>query len=159
MGRRGRGGFTLVELLVVIVIIALLAALLLPALVKALCSGKQGGAQHLIDNLSQATDMYYNDQATYPPGGGAGSATLVNALKTFGAKKQQYFEFRPGDTDTAGNIISPIRPGIDVLNYKNNRVNWPGNQGDANAHNKQRFDIWCADCNNITNGCNNWGGN
>lgn len=159
MGRRGRGGFTLVELLVVIVIIALLAALLLPALVKALCSGKQGGAQSLIDNLSQATKMYESDFAAYPPGNGSGSATLVNALKTFGAKKQSYFEFQNGTLDGAGNIMSPIRPGVDILYYKNQRVNFPGNQGDANAHNKQSFDIWCADCNNITNGCNNWGGN
>jgi hypothetical protein len=35
-------------------------------------------------------------------------------------------------------------------------VNWPGNSGDANAHNKTSFDLWLPDCKNTPNGCNNW---
>jgi prepilin-type N-terminal cleavage/methylation domain-containing protein len=149
-------GFTLVELLVVIVIISILAALLLPAISRALCAGKQGAMEHMLDNLTQATKNYELDQNAYPPGNGSGSATLVQALQSSGPKKIPYFEFRPDMLDGSGNIQSTIRPGLEFTNYKNNAVNWPGNSGDANAHNKTSFDLWLPDCKNTPNGCNNW---
>ncbi len=158
MASRKAGGFTLVELLVVIVIIALLAALLMPAIIRALCSARQGVATHLIEGLSQATDMYNNEQGGYPENG-TGSTTLALRLKAIGGKKLSYWEFRPDDLDASGNIVSPIHPTVEILYYKNNRINFPQNQNDAAVHNKQRFDLWCMDCSGVSNGCNNWGGN
>ena len=153
-----RGGFTLVELLVVIVIISLLAALLLPAILRALCSGRQGAASHLIDGLSQASEMYYQDTATYPPGNGSGTASLAAALQSWGPKKQAYFEFKADMLDPSGDVVSPVGSN-EVLYFKNQRVNWPGNLSDASAHNKQSFDFWCRDCAGDPLGINNWGGN
>jgi len=160
MTRKPARGFTLVELLVVIVIIALLAALLLPALTKALCSGRQGAAEHLIDNLTQATKMYETDQNAFPPSPPTyQSNTLVIYLKTQGAKKLSYFEFQPDMLDAGGNIRSTIRS-TDILNYRNCAVNNPTNIGDPTQHNKQSVDIWTTDCSGSTvtpnDRVNNW---
>lgn len=150
-------GFTLVELLVVIVIIMLLAALLLPVLTQVMCSARQSAANATIDQLSQASVMYYNDFATYPPGDGSGTSSLTAALSTMGPKKMSYFEFQEGVLDASGNVKSPIRPDVDILYYKNQRALWPANQSDPTAHNRQGFDFWCRDCKGDFDGVNNWG--
>jgi len=158
MTRKSAGGFTLVELLVVIVIIALLAALLLPALSRAMCSGRQGAAEHLIDNLMQATKGYELDQNAYPPGSASPypSAPLVTYLKSSGPKKIPYFEFLPDMLTASNDIRSPVRYNVDIINYRNNAINYPTNIGDATARNKTSFDLWAKDCSNIVDGCNNW---
>jgi prepilin-type N-terminal cleavage/methylation domain-containing protein len=151
-----RKGFTLVELLVVIVIISLLAALLLPALVRALCLGKQGAAQARVDQLSQATQMYYTDNAAYPENG-PGSTTLSLRLQQLSSQKLMYVEFKPGDLDLSGSILSPL-PGAAILYYQNNRlVNAPNpNPATWVGNNKQSFDIWTVDCGGDPQGIRNW---
>ena len=87
MKRPRRSGFTLVELLVVIVIIALLAALLLPAIMKALCSAREGTMKAMFSQLKNAATMYENDQGAYPPSNVAfESSMLVRTLKKSGAR-------------------------------------------------------------------------
>ncbi len=155
MGRRRTSGFTLVELLVVIIIIGLLAALLLPAIVKALCSARQGAASEQIKNLGQAAKMYDTDFGVYPQSTASfDSSSLAKALKSTGPKKQSYYEFQPGDLDGSENVISRVRS-TELLKYRNNKNNPPN----AAAKNKQSFDMWCPDCNNIPDAVNNWGGN
>src|SRR5262245_66296445 len=107
MGLKFRWGFTLVELLIVIVIIALIAALLLPAILKALCSARQGTAEHLVDQLSQAAKAYELDYAIYPPGKGDGTKELAFYLQKKGPKKNSYFEFTL-DMLSNGHVINPV---------------------------------------------------
>lgn len=149
MAVRRRQGFTLIELLVVIVIIALLVALLLPAIVKALCAARQGTAEHLIDNLSQAATMYYNDVNKYPDGKGSGSRELAYALATPGAKKQSYYEFMPDMLLAgAGDIINPVfptdGPPQGIISYRNNQAG--GGSSTPTPRHTRSFDMWCAGC-------------
>lgn len=177
MGLRSRkgSGFTLIELLVVIVIIMLLAALLLPALLKALCSARQGSAAHLISQIDQAVHSYETDYAVFPPGDGTGTKDVVSALSKPGPKKAKYFEFVPELLKTT-NVINPTWPDgdppIDIIYYRCN-VKYAGSGappsggggGGGNQPSPMHqsgFDMWCAGC-NYTSGVpttgwdvNNW---
>jgi prepilin-type N-terminal cleavage/methylation domain-containing protein len=58
---RGRHGFTLVELLVVIAVIAILAALLLPLLAKGRSAAKSAACKNNLRQLGIALNMYVED--------------------------------------------------------------------------------------------------
>ena len=62
-----RGGFTLVELLVVIIIIAILAAIAVPAVMRATASAQNARIKTEIDMLHQAIMLYKNEYGSFPP--------------------------------------------------------------------------------------------
>lgn len=63
---RARGGFTLVELLVVIAVIAVLAALLLPALAGSKASAKSAACKSNLRQIGLALIMYAEEYGKYP---------------------------------------------------------------------------------------------
>jgi general secretion pathway protein G len=74
----GKGGFTLVELLVVMAIIALLAALVGPKLFPKLGKGKQSAAKAQIELIGQALDQLRLDVGRYPTTQEGLNALMVN---------------------------------------------------------------------------------
>jgi general secretion pathway protein G len=73
-----QGGFTLVELLVVIIILGLLAGLIGPRLFGRVGQSKQATAKAQIELLGAALDQYRLDVGGYPPAG-AGLSALVQS--------------------------------------------------------------------------------
>lgn len=64
--RRCEGGFTLLELLVVLAILGLLIGLVAPAMLHQLGSAKEKIAHQSIERLGSVLDMYKLDVGTYP---------------------------------------------------------------------------------------------
>lgn len=64
--RDGRGGFTLVELLVVLVILSLVMGLVGPRVLSYLSSSRERAAKLQIQSFSTALDLYYLDMGRYP---------------------------------------------------------------------------------------------
>jgi len=76
--RHGEGGFTLVELLVVLVILGLLLGIVGPRAIDFLSRAKGDVAKIQIQNLGVALDLYRLDVGTYPSSA-QGLAALVRA--------------------------------------------------------------------------------
>lgn len=66
LGVGGKGGFTLIELIVVMVILGLLAALVAPTLFKKVGKGKTTAARTQIELFGQALDSFRLDTGRYP---------------------------------------------------------------------------------------------
>lgn len=78
--RRRSGGFTLIELMIVIAIIAILAAILVPNFIRARAQGQLTACKSNLKNIGTAMEMYSTDwSGKYPSG--IGSLT-PNYLKT-----------------------------------------------------------------------------
>jgi general secretion pathway protein G len=60
------GGFTLVELLVVLAIIGLIAALVAPQVLRYLGSARVETTQAQLKNIGSALELYYLDSGNYP---------------------------------------------------------------------------------------------
>ena len=74
--RRKEGGFTLLELLVVLAILGLLAALVAPQVLKYLGRAKSDSAQIQIQNIAGTLDLFRLDVGRYPTNA-EGLAALV----------------------------------------------------------------------------------
>src|SRR3989344_1493525 len=64
--KKRMGGFTIVELLVVIVVIAILVALTLPNLFGLQRRARDDTRKNDLKNVQQALETYYNDNNAYP---------------------------------------------------------------------------------------------
>ena len=75
-GRDSDGGFTLVELLVVLIILSLIMGLVGPRVLSYLSNARTRSAQLQITSLSAALDLFYLDVGRYPSAA-EGIASLI----------------------------------------------------------------------------------
>jgi prepilin-type N-terminal cleavage/methylation domain-containing protein len=162
--RSVRYGFTLIELLIVIAIIGILVALIMPALAKAKCVAKNGGASATIADLTRAMECYDADFGIYPcdPAWGtsgkvADTKVFVKLLRSKGPRYTSYYNFRDEDL-VGGEYITPFegRP------YKYTFPAYQTNKGpDGQFHAEMPYLLWSFGClqgppeNDYEN--NNWG--
>ena len=79
--KQRRGGFTLIELMIVIAIIAILAAILVPNFIRARAQGQLTACKSNLKNIGTAMEMYSTDWGgKYPTAIGLPSRTLVVGL-------------------------------------------------------------------------------
>ncbi|WP_426167511.1 type II secretion system major pseudopilin GspG [Pseudoduganella sp. R-34] len=130
--KRRSGGFTLIEIMVVVVIMGVLAALVLPKVLDRVGQSKTAAAKVEISTIMQALKMYKLDNQRYP--------TTEQGLQALMAKptagpaangwKAPYLEKMP--KDPWGNPYQFLSPGvkgeIDVFSY--GADGQPGGSGD-----------------------------
>jgi general secretion pathway protein G len=128
-----RGGFTLIELMVVVIIIAALAAMVLPKLLPATTSAKSKIARGDIANITTALSLYHLHNDRYPTST-EGLNILLNPPKT-DDWKEPYLD------------NAPIDPWKHKYEYS-----CPGSQ------NTSGFDLWSKGANleDASDDINNW---
>ena len=114
--RRICGGFSLIELLVVISIIGVLAGMILSTAKGIQTKGARSRAESEIKALEAALESYKSDNGDYPmamsgglsatnhPNSGVGPNSLYDVLCSTSGKV--YFEFKKGMTNSSG-IVDP----------------------------------------------------
>jgi prepilin-type N-terminal cleavage/methylation domain-containing protein len=100
--RRATGGFTLIEILVVMGIIGILVSLILPALGQAIRAGRAAATMHTISNISAGLEAFKNDWACYPPSAPPTEGTVSDGGPyTYGYQLLVYYLMGPGSNTTS----------------------------------------------------------
>ena len=104
---RRHGGFTLMEMLVVLGIISVLAGLLVSGIVVARRQARKNTTRMMMENIALALERYSGDYGQYPDGSGneASAEILYRALAEksgFGPYLKGLGDRQVGDTDGDG---------------------------------------------------------
>ena len=108
--RDRQGGFTLVEMLVVITIIGLIMALVGPRVLNYLSDSRVKSAKIQIQSFSAALDLFYLDAGRYPSGA-EGLEALVRPISGIAAWNGPYLKGGKVPTDPWGNGYVYRTPG------------------------------------------------
>jgi general secretion pathway protein G len=130
--KRRSGGFTLIEIMVVVVIMGVLAALVLPKVLDRVGQSKTAAAKVEISTIMQSLKMYKLDNQRYPTTeqGLQALMTKPTAGPSANGWKAPYLEKMP--KDPWGNQYQFLSPGVkgevDVFSY--GADGQPGGSGD-----------------------------
>ncbi len=115
-----RGGFTLLELLIVMIIIGLLAALIGPKMIGRVGESRQTVAKQQIEGFSSALEMYKLDTTKYPTQE-QGLEALVTQPQGLTNWKGSYLKKKFIPKDPWGNAYVYTYPGehgdYDIVSY------------------------------------------
>ena len=118
--KRDEGGFTLIEILVVITIIALIMSLVGPRVLNYLAESKVKAAKIQIQSFGSALDLYNLDIGRYPSTN-EGLAALVQSPGNISSWNGPYLKGSVVPTDPWGNAYVYRSPGehgaYDILSY------------------------------------------
>ena len=134
MRKRSSGGFTLVEIMVVVVIIGILAVLVVPRVVGRSDDARIAAAKHDVATIQQSLKLYRLDNGRYP--------TTEQGLQALVAKPQsapvpanwrQYLDKLP--KDPWGKEYQYLNPGVhgEVDVFSLGADGAPGGSGGADA--------------------------
>ena len=126
-----RGGFTLVEMLVVIVIITILAAISIPVVFGVIAKAKDQTINADIQNIARGIEAYKVEMGSYPPDFSTFSAMNADQkLAVINQHLRAKFPYR--------NIQTDIPPGLNLLNAQ---PNWNAKIADLN-HPAEAIYFW-----------------
>jgi len=118
--QRGEGGFTLIEILVVIAIIALIMSLVGPRVLNYLGESKVKAAKIQIQSFGSALDLFNLDNGRYPSSA-EGLQALVKSPGTLATWNGPYLKGGEVPADPWGNNYVYRSPGehgpYDILSY------------------------------------------
>jgi general secretion pathway protein G len=119
-GRSAEGGFTLVEMLVVITIIGLIMALVAPRVLNYLSESKTKATKIQIESFGSALDLFYLDAGRYPTSS-EGLAALVQRPGSIPTWNGPYLKGGRVPADPWGNPYVYRAPGehaaYDIISY------------------------------------------
>ena len=77
---RGKDGFTLVELLIVVIILAILASIVVPQFTATTDDAREAALETTLGNMRSALDLYYQQHGEYPSALGDGTNAANDPL-------------------------------------------------------------------------------
>jgi prepilin-type N-terminal cleavage/methylation domain-containing protein len=123
--RSHRGGFTLIEILIVITIISILASLTTAGILRAQVEARRSVAMATVAGLTSAVEEYFADTGRYPGAGEPGDGNQFPALhealaglrppRGNGGPSAPYMEFKQADLLVIGGEEGYRRPNFEEI--------------------------------------------
>jgi len=163
--RASRGGFTLIEILVVIVIVTILAGIVIGAAKYVQVKEARARAQSQIAMMETALESYKNDNGAYPLSTAIRANSIGNSILLYwalAAGPKQYMTFKPNQlrdfhdsialaigcdtTNSVGPYVILMDPFGQPYNYFRKAAAACGTDGQTNI---ATFDLWSYGPNNV----------